>query len=293
MKTNVLAIAILAPLFATGGLITAHANGAPFAQPAYAQERGWDVPPPELREIQRQGFHDGIEGARKDVENNRRPDVDNRDEFRRPPVPPEGWEEYRDGFRRGYQLAMSHLMNGGPQMQPPPPPPAYDQDRDRGGWDAPPQEFREIQRQGFHDGIEGARKDVDNHRRPDVNNRDEYRQPPLPPGAWEEYREGFRRGYELAMSHLMNGGPPMPPPVMERPWDAPPDEFRDIARQGFHDGIEGARKDFDNHRRPDVNNRDEYRHPNVPREARDEYREGFRRGYELAVSRINNGQPIR
>ena len=85
----------------------------------------------------------------------------------------------------------------------------------------------------------------------------------------------------------------MPAPVMERPWDAAPDEFRDIQRQGFHDGVEGARKDFDNHRRPDVDNRDEYRHPNVPRDAREQYREGFRRGYELAVSRINNGQPIR
>lgn len=58
-------------------------------------------------------------------------------------------------------------------------------------------------------------------------------------------------------------------------WDRPPQEFREIQRQGFHDGIEGARKDFDNHRRPDVNNRDEYR--NVPRSDRDGYREGSAR----------------
>jgi hypothetical protein len=80
----------------------------------------------------------------------------------------------------------------------------YGQDRDdRGGWDAPPAEFREAQRQGFHDGIEGARKDFDNHRRPDVNNRDEYRHPRVPRDLREDYRDGFRRGYERAMHHLM------------------------------------------------------------------------------------------
>lgn len=48
-------------------------------------------------------------------------------------------------------------------------------------------------------------------------------------------------------------------------------------------------KDFDNHRRPDVNNRDEYRHPNVPRSGRDDYREGFRRGYDVAMSHMLGG----
>src|ERR1700748_557594 len=83
-----------------------------------------------------------------------------------------------------------------------PPPPGYGQ---AGGWDVPPQEFRDIQRQGYHDGIEGARKDFDNHRRPDVNNRDEYRHPHVPASARDDYREGFRRGYETAMSHLAGG----------------------------------------------------------------------------------------
>jgi len=75
--------------------------------------------------------------------------------------------------------------------------------QDRGGWDVPPQEFQEIQRQGFHDGIEGARKDADNHRRPDVNNRDEYRHPHVPRDQRDAYREGFRRGYDVGVSHLM------------------------------------------------------------------------------------------
>jgi len=76
-------------------------------------------------------------------------------------------------------------------------------------------------------------------------------------------------------------------------WDAPPSEFRDIQRQGFHDGIEGARKDFDNHRAPNVNNRDEYRHPHVKPSARDDYREGFRRGYDVAMRHMTGGEQVR
>ena len=71
-------------------------------------------------------------------------------------------------------------------------------------------------------------------------------------------------------------------------WDAPPNEYRDIQRQGFHDGLEGARKDYDNHRRPDVNNRDEYRHPNVPSNVRHDYREAFRAGYQRGVEHFFN-----
>lgn len=75
------------------------------------------------------------------------------------------------------------------------------------GWDAPPSEFREVQRQGFHDGIEGARKDFDHHRMPDVNNREEYRHPHVDHSVREDYREGYRRGYEVAMHHLMGQVP--------------------------------------------------------------------------------------
>lgn len=77
----------------------------------------------------------------------------------------------------------------------------------RGGWDAPPPEFREAQRQGFHDGVEGARRDVENRRRPNVNNRDEYRHPNVPRDLRRDYKDGFRRGYDVAMRHMMGGGP--------------------------------------------------------------------------------------
>ena len=62
---------------------------------------------------------------------------------------------------------------------------------------------------------------------------------------------------------------------------------RDLEHRGFQDGIFGADRDFQNHRRPDVNNRDEYRNGNrLPAWAQQEYREGFRRGYYQRVQQI-------
>lgn len=97
----------------------------------------------------------------------------------------------------------SALAQYGP---PGPPPPGYGQDR--GGWDAPPSDYREIAQRGFRDGMDGARKDVENRRRPDVNNRDEYRNPSVDRRERREYRRGFKRGYDVAMSHLISGRRP-------------------------------------------------------------------------------------
>jgi hypothetical protein len=170
-------------------------------------------------------------------------------------------------------------------------PQGFGQDRD--DWQRPPDAWNDVQRRGFHDGIEGAHRDVDNHRRPDVNNRDEYRNPDVPREMRRAYREAFRRGYNVAMSHMMNGpmnGPPNGPPMQMRApiraWNVPPDEFDALRRQGFQDGIEGARKDYENHRRPDVENREEYRRPHLPPEQREAYRAGFRRGYQVGIDHV-------
>jgi len=112
------AVALLLGLSAISLTRTAAAQGPP----GY----GWDVAPQELNQFQRQGFHDGIEGARRDFDNHRAPDVENRDEYRHPHLPPEQREAYRDGFRRGYHRAMEHLTGGGgagfrgPAVAPPP-----------------------------------------------------------------------------------------------------------------------------------------------------------------------------
>lgn len=73
-------------------------------------------------------------------------------------------------------------------------------------WAAPPAEVQGIQAQGFHDGIEGARKDAENHRPPNVQNRDEYRHPPVGHHDREAYRQGFQRGYQVGVEHLMRDG---------------------------------------------------------------------------------------
>jgi hypothetical protein len=98
---------------------------------------------------------------------------------------------------------------GPPQGPPPPPPPqGYGQDQG-GGWEAPPPEFAAAQQRGYHDGIEGARKDFENHRPPNVHNRDEFRNPHFIPGPdRRDYREGFRRGYEVAVQHMYGPGGP-------------------------------------------------------------------------------------
>ena len=242
--------------------------------PRFGQDRDdWDRPPDAWNDIQRRGFHDGVEGARRDFGNHRQPDVDNRDEYRNPDnVPPPMRRAYRDAFRRGYQVAMSHLMGGpGPQMQAPVRP-----------WDAAPDWFNDAQRRGFQDGMSGAQRDFGNHRQPDVNNRWEYQKPDVPPQLWGPYREGFRRGYQVAMSHLMGTPPPAP-----MPWDFVPPEFNDYQRRGFQDGIAGAQRDYGNHRQPNVNNREEYRDPDqIPPQMREAYREGFRRGYDVGWDHI-------
>jgi len=78
--------------------------------------------------------------------------------------------------------------------------------------------------------------------------------------------------------------------VQEHHWDAPPPELDEVSRHGFHDGIEGARKDYGNHRRPDVNNREEYRHPSLPERDREAYRRGFERGYQAGVDHLYHGR---
>ncbi len=102
-------------------------------------------------------------------------------------------------------VALCLMAHANLQAQYAPPPGAGYQGQ--GGWDGPPQEFNDAQRRGFHDGIEGARKDYDNHRPPNVNNRDEFRHPSVAGPLRHDYRMGFRRGYDVGVQHLMSGGP--------------------------------------------------------------------------------------
>jgi hypothetical protein len=93
-----------------------------------------------------------------------------------------------------------------------------------------------------------------------------------------------------ASSSSLTAGQPYGPAAAQaygqEPWANPPSEWKEVQRRGFHDGVEGARKDAQNHRPPNVNNRDEYRHPSVPHRDRRAYREGFRRGYQVGVEHL-------
>jgi len=168
-------------------------------------------------------------------------------------------------------------------------------DRDHGGWDAPPQEFREVQRQGFHDGLEAARMDMEARRPANAEAHEELRHPRVDRELRDDYREGFRRGYEKAFAHAremmerppMPMAPPPPPQYQERAWDMPPQEFREMQRKGFHDGVEAARRDFTEQRPPELERKREFREPPVPPEARDEYRDAFRHAYEMAYKHLS------
>lgn len=276
MILNRIAVPLIALVLGTGGAVMAAA-----APQAYGQGRGWDVPPHEYNEIQQRGFHDGIEGARKDFDNHRNPDVDNRDEYRHPNLPPGLGDAYRDAFRRGYEVAASHLWGGQPAV-PVQPPPAPDWD----GW-AMRGLSSDAQRRGYREGEEEAQKDFQFHRRPDPDDHEEYREPYIAPELVDDYREGFMRGYTATMSRL-SGDVSWQDRGDPNQW-APPPSFSEVEQRGFHDGMDGARHDWDNHRRPNPANRDEYRTPRLPTQLWGEYREGFRRGYEMMAARLWGG----
>ena len=77
-------------------------------------------------------------------------------------------------------------------------------------WDQPPAEFKDMERQGFHAGVEAAANDFEHHRSPEPERRKEYKHPHVSSSFQGDYRRGFVRGYEDAYKHLMksNGAHP-------------------------------------------------------------------------------------
>jgi hypothetical protein len=66
---------------------------------------------PAYERFGERGFHDGFEAGRHDMSNRRRPDADRHGRFRNPPVPGRAVEDYRHGFREGYQRAFGGDRN--------------------------------------------------------------------------------------------------------------------------------------------------------------------------------------
>ncbi|WP_162601571.1 hypothetical protein [Occallatibacter savannae] len=81
------------------------------------------------------------------------------------------------------------------------------QDQDRGDWQRYPDDYRDAQRQGFHEGMEAARHDYMDRRRADADDHQMYKHPPVRGDeAKRDFREGFKEGYRRAMDHMRNGG---------------------------------------------------------------------------------------
>lgn len=72
-------------------------------------------PPGSYSGIAQQGYHDGLNAANHDIRRGLSPDPARHPRFRRPPVPPPAFEDYRHAFRSGYDQVFRHG----------PPPPGY------------------------------------------------------------------------------------------------------------------------------------------------------------------------
>jgi hypothetical protein len=79
---------------------------------------------------------------------------------------------------------------------------------------------------------------------------------------------------------------PAPSGYVQEEWAVPPAEFDEVTRHGFHDGVEAARADFNDHKDPDVNRHETYRHPDLPKRDREAFRRGFERGYRAATEHL-------
>ena len=78
-----------------------------------------------------------------------------------------------------------------------------DRDRDQDRWGEPPSEYRDAQRQGFHEGVEAARRDFQSRHHRDADDHEMYKHPPVGGDeARRDFREGFKEGYRRAVEHM-------------------------------------------------------------------------------------------
>ncbi len=60
----------------------------------------------------------------------------------------------------------------------------------------PPNYYNDIGRRAFHDGLEAAHRDFEARRDMDPWHYPQMRNPPVPPGERDHYRDAFLRGYD-------------------------------------------------------------------------------------------------
>lgn len=72
---------------------------------------------------------------------------------------------------------------------------------------------------------------------------------------------------------------------MQDQWDGPSD-YSEIARRGWRDGMRAAHADWDAHRFLDPYHSAAFRRPPVPYASRQEYRNGYLRGYDMVSHQL-------
>lgn len=72
----------------------------------------------------------------------------------------------------------------------------------------PPAEYNQAAQQGYNDGIRAAQNDIHKGLPPDIHRHPRFDRPPVPPPLAEDYRHGFRAGYDRV---FRDGAPPPPP----------------------------------------------------------------------------------
>lgn len=82
----------------------------------------------------------------------------------------------------------------------------------------------------------------------------------------------------VAVSIHAQEGPP--PPGAWQPME-PQGNWSHAWHSGFHDGVIAAEHDIDGRRSPDPSRHDNFRHPDLPRYQHPDFRDGFRRGYQM------------
>lgn len=117
MKIKWIAPSLLALCIASAGAIKAHAiapqptTSAASLSQDHDQDR-WDQPSNDWRDAQRRGFHEGMEAARRDMQEGRHKDADDHEVYKHPPVDGgDARKDFREGFREGYRRAIEHMRN--------------------------------------------------------------------------------------------------------------------------------------------------------------------------------------
>jgi len=264
--------------------------------PAAVQALRWDEAPHDFREAQRQGFRDGLNAAQADYDMHHRPDVSLRGELRRPPVAPSQADEYREGFRRGYDVGLRHIFpNGVPSIMP------WERPAERyvppvqyaGRWDDFPHEYDDVHRQGFRAGLDAAQRDFEDRRRPDAERHETFRHPAVSDRFIADFRDGYRRGYDVGTRHLYPNGLPalFPGEAPPDPWQGMDHNVVETQKQGYVAGVLAAAQDYEAGWAADPNRHEEYKSPKMNFMLKLIYKTGYKMGYDLATRNFSNRIP--